>query len=227
MPHRLFTPYVGKEYHNGIGSKGLKVLVLGASYYCTMKSCRYYDKCTSPVNGKWHSEDYVKHCIDKNGEPFDFSNTLDADYNYEGARSFLRFAQLMNHYLEGTWVIDEDKFYELREQIAFTEYVQHIKSDYKTTQQDVYNDDNNFQAFEEVLDELEPDVVIVWGCVTNQPLLQAEYTCKKRDDNYLWEWDFKGRSITFFNIYHPSSPQFYTEEEWETMLETMNEIFGD
>ena len=45
MSERFFTPWVGPEYNKGICGK--KVLVLGASFYCNKKYCKFFTECTN------------------------------------------------------------------------------------------------------------------------------------------------------------------------------------
>ena len=45
MGKRFFNPYVGENYARGI--KGKKVLVLGASFYCSHVDCEFYKQCTN------------------------------------------------------------------------------------------------------------------------------------------------------------------------------------
>ena len=41
----FFKPYVGTFYNEGIHGK--KVLVLGASFYCSISQCIYHKDCTN------------------------------------------------------------------------------------------------------------------------------------------------------------------------------------
>ena len=43
----FFKPYRGEKYETGINGK--KILVVGASFYCTDKSCKFFTKCTDVI----------------------------------------------------------------------------------------------------------------------------------------------------------------------------------
>lgn len=53
MAARFFNPYVGSNYKAGVNGK--RVLIVGASFYCTGKywnedvecACGHFDKCTA------------------------------------------------------------------------------------------------------------------------------------------------------------------------------------
>jgi hypothetical protein len=61
---RFFVPFVGSEF--SIGINGKKVLVLGASFYCLNKNCKFYAECTD--YDKKDSSAHNYDCPSKDGD---------------------------------------------------------------------------------------------------------------------------------------------------------------
>lgn len=76
--------------------------------------------------------------------------------------------------------------------------------------------ERDFEAFIESVEELEPDIVILWGCVINDRLKQNnEYVLDKEllesTDYYLCHMKLPSldKTIALVNPYHPSSFDYW------------------
>lgn len=208
---RFFKPYEGERYEEGINGK--KILVLGASFYCgeTRRSC--YKECTNsdkkdsrafdtscPVYEKIHNEDseYVLSNEPKIAIKID---QYDAT-SYQNFETFLRSVLLK----EDPW-----------EYVAFTNYVQFMLPSWKTDAWLI--SDRDFNAFEEVVKELKPNVIITWGndikehinnkIKVKQPTIEKELIENK---HYLFHANIGGRDVTMVNLYHPSALSYWCKD---------------
>lgn len=205
MSTRFFNPWIGDNYWEGIGRNEYCVLVLGASVYCAFNGkrkqrCHHYNECTSSSNQD--SSEFNYDC------PFPETNSEgDAtpleDYPiYACSRTMDRFGEAMKDRF-ADW-IDGDSFWD---HIAFTEYVQYFMNHTYTNSEDL--SDRDFDAFLETLDELRPDVVIVWGKVVAGALRESKYAIDA-DDDEPWDfaWEYDNMFIRFICCTHPASKDF-------------------
>lgn len=103
MGNRFFNPYKGKNYHIGFCNNGKKVLVLGASHYCTYNNDSkkfnfpVWDLCTSkekkdssafnetcPYNEEYHIDEKLE-----NSARLELGNFLDYD-NFPTYQNFTK-----------------------------------------------------------------------------------------------------------------------------------------
>lgn len=200
---RFFRPYVGEKYETGINGK--KILVVGASFYCTTIDCPFFADCTDVV--KKDSSKYDKICHD-----YINKNLLLSEEPWHeignGYRTYKIFANFISQY------IDEDDYKEIWNHLAFTNYVQFIlptKDTYKS-----YLSERDFNAFIEVLTELKPDIVISWGVVcldeirTNNPYVFDKEELVK-SDHYICHMRIPGvdHDIALVSGYHPGSIRYW------------------
>ena len=98
MGSRFFNPFKGEKYDEGICGK--KLLVLGASFYCDKKSCKYFDVCTDIINKDSSKFDTIcpeyskdeKNPLKLSEEP---SNAIEERY-----RAYQNFANFMQQFIE-------------------------------------------------------------------------------------------------------------------------------
>lgn len=206
----FFVPYKGKKYETGL-LKGKKVMVLGASYYCKpKKDCPFFDDCTR----QWKRREY---CPENNGRPL--HDLPKNEIDEEGAKSYKVFYEFMQNYLSDK--IKVTSFDDFWDNIAFTNYIQHIIGGRTTTQTGDMSE-NDLDALGDVIRELKPDIVIIWGCVVDKPVKQKKCDA---DDNqfendydgegssqYLFHWTIDNRKVTFVSFYHPSSGYFLRDQ---------------
>lgn len=219
MPECFFNPYIGEKYELGF-VKGKKVLVLGASHYCTHSKksdnysgkfdCPVWDKCTSTVNkdssqfdlcceyykkiGWYDKYDYVSL---SNSPRIELENFLEGD-EYE---SYKNFTDLIK---EVYGFKDENSVWE---RLAFVNYVQYFLPSQQTptlTKDDI----NSFKSLLKYLDDLQPDIIIVWGTQVTKHFLhnyiQSLVTkLEKRENEYFWDLEYNSHKYIFINSYHP------------------------
>ena len=146
----IFIPWIGKQYFNG-GIFGKKILVLGDSHYCQDNDCK-----TCGVLGSNPIEmgdcrkltcNTVKSFLDKNAEFEKWKNT------------FKRFSGVM----AGGHKTTDEEDHQIWNSISFYNFVQTAiqlgpRSPYS---EEAYK--KSLSMFWNVLDNLLPDLVIVWG----------------------------------------------------------------
>lgn len=92
--------------------------------------------------------------------------------------------------------------------MAFVNYVQYFLPLTETPEQ-TKDDLRNFDALLETIDELSPDIIIIWGtkvtnhfkrkCIRNKV---SRLDVQKND--YFWKLEFKNHKIIIVNSFHPS-----------------------
>ena len=232
----FFEPFVGDNYSEGIYGK--RVLVLGASFYCNQdgvsvdketgevkEKCPFYDDCAINQN----TEKYDGKCPYNHNSPLRKLPQTELDEN--GAESYKRFWLLLYHYFQQP----ELSFDDIWGKIAFTNYVQHeIGGRWNTLASDCRAE--YLEMFEDTLLTMkeQPDVVIVWGCIVDKPLKAKTYSDRFPDfentftdkDHYRFKWkNFNGKDIEFLCFFHPSSSDFYSDKEWDFMLDRLEDVF--
>lgn len=225
----FFKPYEGKFYQKGL-LNGKKVMVLGASFYCREEECKFFEACTSPYPRR--TKEFNNRCLTK----YTISERTRYEVSEDGACSYNTFYTFMTRYLEEKGVVGISDFETFWDYVTFTNYIQYmIGGRTNTTAYDISDDD--LIALCDAIDEFEPDIVIVWGCVVNKPI---KYKESDEDDpgfkndfdesdhrHDLFHWQFHGRKITFVNCYHPSYGKFSNAEEQEKMIKCLDEAFSE
>lgn len=211
MGNRFFKPYIGKNYHMGFFN-GKKVLVLGASHYCTYNNdskkfnCPVWDLCTSkekkdssafnetcPYNEKYHIDEKLEN-----------STCLELE-NFLGGDNYLTYQNFTMALMDNFGIVDKQSVWD---KLAFVNYVQYFLPSTETPIQTKI-DERNFDALLETVDELSPDIIIIWGTkVTNH--FKKKYIKKKvsklalQSDDYFWKMEYGEHKIIIVNPYHPS-----------------------
>lgn len=209
---RFFKPFVGNKYQEGINGK--KILVVGASFYCNHRECQYFKKCTNakrkdsklyddccPEYQKFgkHLHDEPTYCI------------LDAPQTYKNFVECISKLCGCNTY-EESW-----------SRLAFTNYVQFFLpstgSSFRETRLSDLSE-RDFKAFNETLVELQPDIVIIWGCVFNSRLREKNEFLVRKTELDETEWYVchikipdVAHEIALINPYHPSSSAWFSKIE--------------
>jgi len=195
---KFFNPYIGSQYEKGICGK--KVLVLGASFYCNHEDCCFFQDCTDEQNKD--SSDYDSKCPQyaKNGLLLSDSPKYELEERY---KAYQKFASEM------TDILKLDTKEDFWDKVAFTNYVQFIIPHWNTEKRNCSERDN--EALDEVVKEYQPDVIIVWGCVTNEFIKEQfcyDVNIQDETDGYICHSIKWGKEITILNTYHPSSSRF-------------------
>ena len=196
----------------GKGVNGKKILVLGASFYCDRTDCEFFYKCTD--RRRKDSREYDLKCPAYVGTGTALHEEPDSCVA-DQPRAYRLFGDNVAYTLG---ITPE----ELWDRLAFTNYVQFFlpaEDGYaETLTSDLSKRD--FEAFVEVVQELKPDVVIVWGSVINSPVKEKNpYLVSRSEleetDNYVCHLKVPGvdHEITVVNPYHPSSSAWFSERE--------------
>ncbi|MCF0232602.1 MAG: hypothetical protein HUJ63_10155 [Enterococcus sp.] len=209
VTNRFFEPYKGEKYEEGINGK--KILVVGASFYCDKLDCPFFSKCTSTIIKD--SSAYNNLCPKYKDK--DMLLCKEPSYCIEDEpKTYKRFTDAMADFV-GCAKSDEIWKY-----LAFTNYVQFFLPSRKkgkarfTRKSDL--SERDFLAFNETLMQLQPDIVIIWGCVFNSQVKEKNPDLINNGlladtNNYVCQIKPKGfdKPITIINPYHPSYRQWF------------------
>lgn len=160
----FFTPRTGPAYQDGF--MGQRTLVLGAYHYCWYDKCRYYDECVR----QGRTAEYDRRCPVYEDKPekdyycLSNSNVIEIDSYIEGGHypTYDAFTHKMSGIKKYVGSGVRAAFWD---KVAFYNWIQHYlpepQEDFQYRQwEDVFLRD--LPAFEEVLRELRPQVVLVW-----------------------------------------------------------------
>jgi len=203
MENVFFKPWVGENYFEN-GFNGKKILVLGDSHYC-----EHYDDCE--VCGDISRQAECK-----------------ADNLTQGVvESFIEYKQ---GYGYRPWMISYKKFTDVLlgekvpnnvaidfwNSIVFYNYVQKAQKGpgISPTQEDYENSHN---AFVEILEEYQPDLVMVWGWRLWEKIVKfgtkSDFNIVENRDLRFYYFDINRKKIpACCGMPHPSSAAFI--EDW-------------
>lgn len=232
MGNRFFNPFVGIDYNIGI-HKGLKLLILGESHYCPYNSdskvynCPNWNTCTS-IKTK-NSSQFNKSC------PY---------YNNKSHRVLLEDSSIdeIQNYIEGSDNPSYNNFFGfigeyfgyndkalLCNHLAFSNYVQYFQGSYITPPQTI-GDVRNFESFLETLEELTPNIIIIWG----MPIInhfKKRYIQKKvqhlsvRNNIYFWDLKYNNKQYIIINCYHPCNIHLWWSNNLQAFKAALDEVF--
>lgn len=207
-----FFPWVGEDYHKGLSfdedgiikfqnvtlSPGIKILVLGESFY-------------------WGEEPFTPKNEEEALDAADFNNELISDYlKAESHKAYFNTFTKFSRALYGE-KIEQKEIANLWNHLAFYNYIQNPLFGPRLMPKD--SDFSNAESpFFKVLEELRPDYIIVWGKRLYEKLPPCDKykkwegsegaLFKMDDDDYEHEsWVYKHGDVTvkMLGIYHPSS----------------------
>lgn len=200
MKNVFFKPWIGKNYHNG-GIFKKKILVIGESHYCD--GC---DKCSGdPQTGE--CSDFTNNVVQKivNGDTTRWSGTF---------RKFER--SLVGH------DTTPEQSVEIWQSLAFYNYLQ-VAMNGPREGGDWYDYRQAEASFYDVLNDLRPDLMIVWGVSRmwdNMPSQGWEAGEEIVVDNYSmkngWYALPDGSRVRAIWVYHPSVA--YSWEWWNKVI---------
>ena len=194
MDRPYFEPWVGRNYKNG-GIFGKKILALGDSHYC--------DSCVGcgVAGGIRDNVDFTKNTV---------KDYLERSYGTKGwPTTYKKFERI----LSGNLNTDKSDAISIWNSIAFYNFLQTANNSYaRTAYLDEYYD-KSLPYFWTVIDELAPDIVIVWGSKVWEHLPNDGWVDNPIDNyEYVGYYERNGKKITFIDIYHPSYPHSLEEE---------------
>lgn len=216
MDHRFFKSYIGSEYHKGINGK--RVLVLGASFYCGKKNCKFFAECTNPVRKDSSKFDSCCPAYDMLGQRLSEEPRNAIEDRYKTYQTFGAFmSQFVNGETEDVW-----------QRMAFTNYLQFFSPTVETKKE--YLSPRDFDAFNETLVELKPDIIVAWGTATIEEIRDKNPYVTDLSRLPETEWYVfhirlpqVSHDIAVVNCYHPAS-QSYWYNNLDTLAKYMRQV---
>ena len=200
-----FCPYIGKHYSEA----NKKLLIVGASHYCAADD---------------FDSDFTINCMKK------YLNYKQGVAESPGGytRTYTRFANVaIGRKLSSQEVV---AFYQ---KIAYYNYLQDPEGDTaKDKHPDKFNEEKHLCLFKKVLNELKPDIAVIWGEKVWQTLpksLYQDWGRKQLSDNglsnerhgRLWEYCMEYGPVIFCAVYHPCS-LYFNYERFSPLLKRLN-----
>ncbi len=207
MEHVFFSPWVGKDYATG-GIFGKKILVLGESHYCDIEDCDR-NKCGKAEKRKECGNFTTNVTINTllNGETTPWTGTF---------RKFER--SLVGHDTD----VEESK--RIWNSVAFYNYIQKAMTEARTAAEPE-DFEVSKKAFYEVLEELQPDLIIAWGVTRMYDDLPGEGWEAGPDmivDEYAVPNGYytlrNGHRVRIIFVYHPSAG--YSWDWWHKVIKS-------
>ena len=199
-----FRPWVGRQYDNNGGIFGKRVLILGASHYCGDFGSGACGRCSSdkgPLNRCWYfTEDVINEML----------------YRYDTGEPWMQTFLCFERAVMGKELIQEerDAFWQ---SVSFYNFLQNALSGPRCPiQTNCYA--LSGKAFQEVLETLSPDRIIVWGKELYEMLPDLNgYHCTYPvlgDKTDLWVYPIAGKQIPAMVVIHPSTPKGKQWDYW-------------
>lgn len=206
-----FTPWVGKEYSQGIGERHYKVLVLGESHYCKLEhACELCSPENCAKRGysidEWHYQtiEYIDNLINA----------------YSGDNKYQQTGLCFERAVSGKVLSDEERK-SFWNHVVFYNYIQKdlIKVGSNRTSFTYKDISSSEQAFKEILEKYLPDKIIVWGVRLYNNLPDwggspSTIEIKNGDKTDVWTYHIKGKEIEAMKVYHPSTPSGKAWQYW-------------
>lgn len=223
MNQRFFKPFVGLRFQQGI--QGKKILVLGASFYCSHgpesdAPCKFFAECTDPVKKDSSKFDTCCPFYAESGQRLseEPSNAIAERYRaYQNFASFMQ--QFVGDDVEDVW-----------ERMAFTDYVQFFLPTVDTKKD--YLSQRDFDAFVETLVELQPHVVVTWGMAIIEEIREHNpyvYDFEKLSDTEWYVCHLRlpqvPHDIALVCSYHPSSVKYW-HNDLDNLKGYMQQVLG-
>ena len=208
MEHVFFKPWIGKNYKSG-GIFQKKILVVGESHYCGNENCN--GKCGFRDFPQGGCEDFTQNRI---------IEYLSGDCTDKWTKTYRKFERSL---VNKETTLEDAK--EIWQSIAFFNFLQVAMNEAR--QSGTHEDYIEGQkAFLEVIDELQPDLIIVWGVGNLYEYLPGE------KDGWIWgdelkidEYNVKngyyqrnGNEPRVIAVYHPSVG--YSWDWWHKVIKS-------
>ena len=204
MKKVFFKPWIGKDYDSG-GIFSKKILDLGEAHLCD--EC---ENCGHAENAEECADFTSSDCIEVllSGKTDSWTGTF---------RKFER--SLVNHETD----LDESR--RIWHSLAFYNYMQKATSAARKTPEWVDFRDSE-DAFFEVIDELQPNLIIVWGATRMYELLPGGERWREGEPLEIDGYSIKngyyrladGKETRVLWIYHPSTA--FSWDWWHKVIKT-------
>ena len=156
----FFKPRYDKEKYEK-GYKGYRTLILGVFHVCRTE-CKFREDCFK------NTAKYDRECpVYKGREEYyslSNSNEIEVESYLEECDSHYSYSYITKYFFRTNKSVPEDKKRDFWDSIAFTNFLQNMQMTYMTLEYDEKNKvmfDNNIPAFEQLLNELQPEVIYV------------------------------------------------------------------
>jgi len=198
MSKVFFKPWIGKNYLTH-GYNGKKIFLLGESHYCgdCLAPCPDYfsEKCKNKTIQV--VEDFLNY-KNNNGVHKPYMTT------YTRFTNIFIGKKIRNNELINFW-----------NSVVFYSYIQ-IAMDKPRQEPSMEDFETGDEAFVEVIQELQPDVIIVWGNRLWEKMPDSFHEINEdfldRQGRLLYYYFNNGKEIPAMGIYHPSSSYFTYED---------------
>jgi hypothetical protein len=206
MNNVFFRPWIGNQYGRDGSVFSQKILVLGDSHYT--------------------DELEVTEIATKHEQSCDFTTGVIHDYLDEDIKGPWKstFTKFMNSFVldsvhggcsrDGLW-----------NSVAFYNYLQiPAGSTTRLTQHFNYTEEKDKSAFLEIIEELEPDIIISWGNkvwdVIPEDFGYGNYVVNEEFSDFFYTYPFKARDLKLIGITHPSTS--YKSSYWANVFSKTN-----
>lgn len=204
MKNVFFKPWIGSKYGKPNSIFSHKILVLGDSHYI---------------------DEPVDLVINDASEPSDFTTGVMLDYlepNLKG-RWQSTFTKFMNSFIKNSTHSARHRS-ELWHSVAFYNYLQvPAGSDNRQTQYYDYTHDRDRSAFLEVINYLDPDIIISWGNkvwdAIPEDLGYGNCHVSEVHSNCCYLYPFKQRELKLIGITHPSTS--FNSDSWANVFDEL------
>lgn len=169
----FFEPWVGERYREGF--KGVRTLVAGVCHICSAE-CRFHRECASSAGVRERDCRCPDYSAREDQEYYRLSNSNNIEITsfIDGDTSYPAYKLFTYYMLKCAENLPPEKKLELWDHLAFTNFLQFMHDDTEMLPEDQAVYENDYPAFRELVERLEPEVVIVWNdrvkeCVKSHP----------------------------------------------------------
>jgi hypothetical protein len=201
MSNVFFKPWVGNQYDKAGSIFSKKILVLGDSHYID-------------------EQDYIS--LNNLDEQSDLTTGVMLDYLDPNVKENWKstFTKFMNSFIQDTKHY-ECSISELWNSVAFYNYLQRPGgTQSRQTQHYDYTQDKDRNAFLEIINDLQPDIIISWGNkvwdAIPEDLGYGNYRVNDLHGDCCCLYPFKDRVIKLIGITHPSTS--YKSSHWSKVF---------
>ena len=218
----FFKPRYDKEKYEK-GYKGYRTLILGVFHVCRTE-CKFREDCFK------NTAKYDRECpVYKGREEYyslSNSNEIEVESYLEECDSHYSYSYITKYFFRTNKSVPEDKKRDFWDSVAFTNFLQNMQMTYTTLEYDEENKvmfNNNIPAFEQLLNELQPEVIYVIDkavkdCLCANNISGLEYV----DCNEDWQVPVYRFTYKFKSKGTPKNILKEIETKLETKLEESN-----